>query len=126
MQKCIDFLHVIAEKILKNLQKHWMSNGAIPRTHGNKGKLPPNAFSFDTVNSIVKFIKNYVVANGLPQPAAERSRGHTPPIWLPASEGYNTVHSKYLQSCLESGNIVAAKYNSFRHIGLQCVPHINL
>ena len=78
------FLHVIGEKVLKNLQKHLKSNGAIPRTHGNKGKLPPNAFSFNTVNSIVKFIKNYAVINGLPQPAAERGRGHVPPIYLSA------------------------------------------
>lgn len=117
------FLHVIGEKILKNLQKHLKCNGAIPRTHGNKGKLPPNAFSFDTVNFMVKFIKNYAVINGLPQPAAERGRGHVPPIYLPASEGYNTVHTKYVQSCLEAG-IVAAKYHSFRLIWLQCIPHI--
>ena len=44
---------MLLEKILKNLPKHLKPNGAIPRTHGNKGKLPPNAFSFDTVYSIV-------------------------------------------------------------------------
>ncbi len=33
------------------------------------------------------------------------------------------MHSKYLQSCSELGS-VAAKYQSFRLIWLQCVPHI--
>ena len=112
------FIHVIGEKVLKNLQEHLKPNGAVPRTHGNKGKLPHNAFSFETVNFIVQFIKNY----GLPQPAAQRGRGEVAPIYLPASEGYNTVHSKYLRSCLES-DTVAAKYFSFRNIWLQCVPH---
>ena len=99
------FLYGIGEKALKNLQKHLHSNGVIPRTHGNKGKLPSNAFSFETVQFIVQFIKNYAVINGLPQPAAQRGRGQTAPTYLPASEGYNTVHSKYLQSCLESGKV---------------------
>lgn len=117
------FLHVIGEKVLKNLQKHLKEHGAIPRTHGNKGKLPQNAFSFETVNYMVQFIKNFAVINGLPQPAAERGRGEVAPVYLSASEGYNTVHSKYVESCLESGR-VAAKYHCFRLIWLKCVPHI--
>ena len=31
------FLHVIGEKVLKNLQSHLKENGPIPRVHGNKG-----------------------------------------------------------------------------------------
>lgn len=60
---------------------------------------------------------------GLPQPSAEHGRANEAPLFLPASEGYHTVHHKYVESCMISGN-VAAKYHSFRLIWLRCVPHI--
>ena len=78
--------------MLKNLQTRLKDNGAIPREHGNKGRLPPNAFSFATVQHIVDFILNYSRVYGLPQPAAGRGRAEAALIYLSASEGYNTVH----------------------------------
>ena len=66
------FLHCIGEKILKNLQKHLKENGITEREHGNKGRLPPNAFTFETIRDIVDFISNYATVFGLPQPAARR------------------------------------------------------
>ena len=44
------FLHCISGKVHKNLQHHLKGNGAIPREHGYCGRLPPNAFSFSTIN----------------------------------------------------------------------------
>ena len=117
------FLHCIGEKILKNLQKHLKDNGITEREHGNKGRLPPNAFTFETVRYIVDFILNYARVFGLPQPAARRGRASAAPVYLSASEGYNTVHQKYVEACVASGKR-AAKYHSFRSIWLQCVPHI--
>lgn len=110
-------------KVLKNLHKHLKDNGIIPREHGNKGRLPPNAFTFDTTKNIVDFITNYATVFGLTQPAARRRRASTAPVFLPASEGYDTVHRKYVEACVASGK-QAAKYHSFRQIWLQCVPHI--
>ena len=117
------FLHAIGEKVLKNLQSHLKDNGAIPREHGNKGRLPPNAFSFATVQHIVDFISNYARVHGLPQPAAGRGRAEAAPIYLSASEGYNTVHQKYIEACVTAG-LPAAKYHAFRSIWLSCIPHI--
>ena len=66
---------------------------------------------------------NYATTFGLPQPAAKRGRAGEAPVYLPASEGYNTVQQKYVEACLTSGKH-AAKYHSFRHIWLQCLPHV--
>ena len=41
------FLHCIGEKDLKNFHKHLKDHSIIPHEHGNKGRLPPNAFTFD-------------------------------------------------------------------------------
>ena len=117
------FLHSIGEKVLKNLQKHLKDHGITSRIHGNKGRLPPNAFSFETVKALVDFIQNYAVVFGLPQPAAQSGRAKKAPIYLPASENYITVHNKYVESCILKDR-PAAKYHSFRQIWLHCVPHI--
>ena len=117
------FLHAIGEKVLKNLQSHLKDNGAIPREHGNKGQLPPNMFSFATVQHIVDFILNYAHIYGLPQPAAGRGRAETAPVYLSASEGYNTVHQRYVEACATAG-LQAAKYHVFRSTWLSCIPHI--
>ena len=117
------FLHTIGEKAMKNIQKHLKDIGATPRDHGNKGQLPHNAFTFDTVQNIVGFITNYATIHDLPQPAARRGRAAAAPLYLPASEGYNTVHQKYVTACVATGK-TAAKYHAFRQIWLQCIPHI--
>ena len=41
------FLHYTGTKALKNLQHHLNETGAIPREHGNRGRLPHNAFSYE-------------------------------------------------------------------------------
>lgn len=59
----------------------------------------------------------------MPQPAARSGRGGTAPTFLPASEGYNTVHQKYLQACADEGE-QAAKYHAFHSIRVRFLPHI--
>ena len=120
------FLHHIGTKALRNLQQHLKENGAVPREHGNCRRLPPNVFSFSIVNRIVSFTSNYATVNGLPQHAARSGREGTAPTFLPASEGYNTVHQKYnmyLQVCAEEGE-QAAKYHAFRSIWIKYLSHI--
>ena len=97
---------------VKNLQVHLKENGPIPRVHGNKGRLPPNTFTFETTEYIVTFILNYAEVYGLPQPAAGRGRADVPPIYLSASEGYNVVHQKYVKTCVSAG-LQAAEYHAF-------------
>ena len=117
------FLHCIGTKALKNLQSHLKEHGPIPRAHGNLKRLPPNSFTYETVRNIVTFIIHFAELYGLPQPAAHRGRAATAPIYLAASEGYNTVHKKYVEACADGG-LNAAKYHAFRNIWLKCVPHI--
>ena len=109
--------------MLKNHQQHLKENGVLPREHSNTRHLPPNASSFSTVNRSVSFISNYAAVNGLPQLAARSGREGTAPTFLPASEGYNTVHPKYLHVCAEEGE-QAAKYHAFHSIWIKCLPHV--
>ncbi len=117
------FLHAISEKILKNIQCHLKENGPTPRVHGNKGRLPSNAFSYEMTKNIVDFIANYSQIFGLPQPAAGRGRAEVAPIYLPAREGYKIVHQKYTEACISAGK-QAAKYHAFVSIWHKVLPHI--
>ena len=94
------FLHCTGVKTLKNLQHHLKENGVAPRTHGNCGRLPPNDFSFQTVNHIISFISNYAVVHGLPQPAAKCGRADSAPTYLPAAEGYNILFTRSTCRCV--------------------------
>ena len=95
---CQSVSYFISEKVLKNLQTHLKENGPVPRVHGNKGHLPPNTFSFETVKFVVSFILNYAELCCLPQPAAGQDRAEILPIYLPAHDGYNLVHKKICSS----------------------------
>ena len=123
MYQCQSVFYFISEKVLKNLQTHLKENGPVPRVHGNKGHLPLNTFSFETVKFVVSFILNYAELCCLPQPAAGQDRAEILPIYLPAHDGYNLVHKKYVQVCT-SKNIQAAKYHAFVGICHKIVPHV--
>ena len=90
------FLHDIGEKYLKNLVKHMKTNGIRPRTHGNSGKKPNNALSFEEIKFVVQFIKRYSEDNGLPMPAAPRGRDTEPPTFLPCSTSKRDIHDMKL------------------------------
>lgn len=98
-------------------------HGPIPRSHGNLKRLPQNSFTYETIRNIVTFITHFAELHSLPQPAAQRGHAATALIHLAASEGYNTVHKKYVEACAEGG-LNAAKYHAFRNVWLKCIPHI--
>ena len=80
-------------------------------------------FSFETVERMVTFITNYATVHDLPQPAARSGRAETAHIFLPATEGYNTVHKKHLLACAGEGEQVA-KYQAFHEMWHKFLPHI--
>ncbi|XP_078314026.1 uncharacterized protein LOC111104843 isoform X3 [Crassostrea virginica] len=119
------FLHDIGEKYLKNLVKHMKTNGIRPRTHGNSGKKPHNALSFEEIKFVVQFIKRYSEDNGLPMPAAPRGRDTEPPTFLPCSTSKREIHYMYAEACQEV-SIRAVKLSSFYSIWSACLPNIQI
>lgn len=119
------FLHDICTKHLKNLRKHLLDNGPVPRQHGLVGHTPQNTYPYEVTYDAVHFIRNYAELFGIPQPAARRGRADNPPIYLPASQNYTTVHSKYVEACLDKDPSVSyLKYKSFTSVWKRCLPDI--
>ena len=52
------FLHGIHNNRLYSLVRHYRKNGLTLRVHGNAKRLPSSASSAETVEQVVKFIKN--------------------------------------------------------------------
>lgn len=117
------FIYSIGQKQMKNLLKHSEENGPVPRVHGNKGRKPKHALDFATVENVVKFIKSHATVFGIPHPAPLRGRDDTPPIFLPASQHYKSVHKIYVESC-EAAQKRAVGYDAFRSIWHQCIPEV--
>ncbi|XP_069140941.1 uncharacterized protein [Argopecten irradians] len=122
-KSCFLYINNINGHYLKNIRTHFIKHGAVPRIHGNTGKKPKNAVTYDHVQQVVQFISRYADEIGLPQPAAPRGRDSFPPIYLPGSDTYISVHKKYTQVCLETGNRCLSE-TTFRRIWHQCLPHI--
>ena len=55
---------------LKNLRKHLLDNGPVPRQHGLVGRTPQNTYRYEVTYDAVHFIRNYAELFGIPQPAA--------------------------------------------------------
>ena len=119
------FLHDIGTKQLKNLQKHLQDNGPVPRQHGLTGHAPATTYPYEITYDAVHFIRNYAEVFGIPQPAARSGRAVNPPIYLPASQNYTIVHSKYVEACLaKDSHIRYLKYKSFISVWQKCLPDI--
>ena len=95
------------------------------RTHGNGGKKPHNALSFEEIKFVVLFIKRYSEDNGLPMPAAPRGRDTEPPTFLPCSTSKRDIHDMYAEACQEV-SIRAVKLSSFYSIWSACLPNIQI
>ncbi|KAJ8308706.1 hypothetical protein KUTeg_013580 [Tegillarca granosa] len=117
--------YAIGEIVLRNIIIHMKNNGNTPRTHGNRGKKPHNAFNFNDIETIVKFINNYADENGMPFPAPPRGRDEIPIVYLHSSENKRSIHKVYEDACIANEQR-AAKYSAFTDIWNTCCGHIKI
>lgn len=115
--------HDISLKKLRNITKHMTDNGITPRVHGNTGKMPKHAVTYEDTFLVVNFIKNYATTHGLPQPAAPRGSDNYPPIFLPASDTRINIHQQYTASCMDIG-VRSVGRTTFCAIWKSCIPHV--
>ena len=124
-KKAFIFLHDISEKQFKNIAKHLKDNGPVPMIHGNTGKVPKTTYPYEVTHGVVQFIKNFAEIHGLPQPSARRGRADVPPVYLPASHNYKTVHDIYVKSVMEKdASQRVMQYRSFIDVWHKCIPEV--
>ena len=118
------FYHGETLKRLKYLQKHLAEVGASPPIHGNAGRKPKHACSFEDKQDVVAFIVNFAAMHGMPDPGRDLRKGKGKlRILLPTVLNYRAVHRIYQKSI--SGRAARqVEYHSFVRIWQEMVPHI--
>ena len=85
------FIHGVGDFSVRALKKHLLDHGIAPHVHGNKGKKPTHAHTYDDILSALAFIHQYAKVHGLPQPAPPKGRAGHPLLYLPASLNKKSV-----------------------------------
>ena len=122
------FLHRISRTRLYNLVKHLCTNGVIPRTHGNKGKLPKHAMKFDEITQVVDFIKRYADTHAVPLPGRLPKHQDYRVMKLPSDVSKATVYHDYVtasEALRDKGEDVRViSYRQFRRLWQELVPFV--
>ena len=90
------FLHRISRTRLYNLVKHLCTNGVVPRTHGNKGKMPKHSMKFHEITRVVDFIKCYADIHAVPLPGRLPKHQDYRVMKLPSDVSKATVYRDYV------------------------------
>lgn len=116
-------IYDINDFTLRALSSHVQDHGVSPRKHGNTGRKPAHALTYEDVLRVVNFLQSYADDQGLPQPAAPRGRDGIAPIYLHSSNTKRAIHSIY-ESSLQEQNVRRVKLSAFCQIWQSCLPHI--
>ena len=125
---CKDFflvLYGIGKRRLQNLQKHYKEHGILPRTHGNKGRMPIGVCSINTIQNVVSFLDNYGEEHAVALPGRVPGFKRTDIRLLPSSNTKASVHRLYEQSA-ESAGIPVVSYSKFVEVWNKLRPHIRI
>jgi len=102
-------------------------SGANPsaRVHGNAGRKPHHALTYDDAQRVVTFVLNKAEEIGIPYPAAPRCKDNIPTVYLPSSTTKLQIHALYTALCNEQ-HVRLVKLSAFKDIWATCVPHIKI
>ena len=93
------------------LLRQYDINGAVPRIHGNKKRLPQNAFSIDVHMNVRSFIENYAEENAV-LPGRIPGCKDTDICLLPSAESKHDIWVHYDLSC-KKANLTSVSYPVF-------------
>jgi hypothetical protein len=118
-------LYCLSVDKLKALQKHVREKGVVPRVHGNTGRKPAHAISYDDVLRVVRFIQNTSNERGIPQPAAPRGIDNFPLVYLSAETTKLALHEEYSTTCTNQ-QVRALRLTAFKDVWRTCLPHVRI
>ena len=90
--------------------------------HGNTGKVPKTTYPYEVTHGVVQFITKFCRSSSHLQGVAELM---VPPVYLPASHNYKTVHDIYVKSVMEKdASQRVMQYQSFVDVWHKCIPEV--
>ncbi|XP_019855292.1 PREDICTED: uncharacterized protein LOC109584126 [Amphimedon queenslandica] len=93
-------LHACGKSRFEEVIKNYRMNGLIPRVHGNAGKTPNHALTYDDILRVVAFIRNYAEVHGISLPGRiPGMKSYENKKFLPCSTSKRQVYLEYAESC---------------------------
>ena len=105
------------------LMRQYDINGAVPRIHGNKKRLPQNAFSIDVHINVRSFIENYAEENAVLLPGRIPGCKDTDICLLQSAESKHDIWVHYDLSC-KKANLTSVSYPVFCKLWKVMTPWI--
>ena len=122
-KKTFLFLHCLQSYRFHSLVKHYRKNGLTLRTHGNSKRLPSSALSTETVEQVVKFIKNVAEEQALLLPGRVPAFKRIDVKLLPSNLTKHSLWKKYFDICTSTGQ-ASVGYSKFCDLWNQLCPFI--
>jgi len=117
------FLHCLQSYRFHSLVKHYRKNGLTLRTHGNLKRLPSSTSSTETVEQVVKFIKNVAEEQALLLPRCVPGFTRIDVKLLPSNLTKHSLWKKYFDICTSTGQ-TSVGYLKFCDLWNQLCPFI--
>lgn len=120
---CVDaftYLENVTIYHLKRIRRHVLTQGVVPRVHGNMGKKPHNTFSLDMYKCAEHFIKQTLAQHTT---ASGPNAFDTTKLFVLAGETRSSVYNKFKQSGLHPGGKVMG-YTTFGHFLKKQFPNV--
>ena len=117
------FLHCLQYFWFHSLVKHYKKNGLTLQTHGNTKRLPSSASSIETVERVVKFIKNVAEEQALLLPRHVPGFKRIDVKLLPSNLTKHGLWKTYFDICTSTGQ-VSVGYSKFCDLWNQLCPFI--
>ena len=120
------FLHCLGRSVYKAIRRSCREKGLAPRVHGNTRRLPYNTISFDDVQLIVSFIRNYAEDHVILLPGRIPGYKRTDLQLLPSCTTKRSVWLLYKEASVQAidSERRSVAYSSFCRIWKQLLPNI--
>lgn len=116
---CLDAFHYlenVTQYHLKRIRHHVMTQGVVPRVHGNIGKKPHNTFSLDMYKSAEHFIKQTIADH-------QTGSGGNAAVFV-STETRSSIYDKFRQSTIHPAGSKVMGYTTFRHFIKKQFPQV--
>ena len=117
------FLHAVGRERYSNLCEHYKLYGLTLRVHGNKGRLPKNTCTFESVSEVSMFISNYAEEHALVLPGRVPGFKRTDVRLLPSHMSKASVWRVY-STAMEAQSKTPVGYSKFVDLWNQLNPHV--
>ena len=122
-RKTFLFLHNTGYSRFKAIKSHYLSQGLVPRIHGNAGRPPSNALVLKDVKGIISFVMQYVETNGILLPGRVPGYKRDDIQLLPSSTTKRAVWMLYEDGASTSG-ARSVSYSTFCLVSRKFFGHV--